>query len=210
MATSLFNCPPPAELPDIPDFTCPEAWDQIQKFAFQRIQATPSFTATTIKAAATWTPLLAASDDTKIVITPYIPGVVIPPGEILKEGGNDNTTLNGIPRINGLGFVAVTSQTQNIPAAIRTALQSFVSESAIQPGFTNIWMYMFNRFGQIIANADGSGIPVYNILGGDVGTEGFNRPNMMNFGFDLAPGWSKTATLFTPTVPFNPLNLKAA
>lgn len=203
----LFSCPPPAALATIPAQACPEVWDQIVKFAFQRKQASPSFTSATIKVAATWTPLLTATDNTKIVITPYIAGVVIPPSEVLKEGGNDNSTINGIPRIGGLGHVSVTAQPQSLAAAVRTALQGLGSESAISPGFTNLWVYFFNRYGQIIANADGSGFDAYNVMGGDAGTEGFNKLNTINWGFDLAGGWSTNATLYQPTAPFNPLTL---
>jgi hypothetical protein len=203
----LFSCPPPTALATIPSQACPEVWDQIVKFAFQRKQATPSFTSTTIKVAATWTPLLTASDSTKVVITPYIAGVVIPPGEVLKEGGNDNSTINGIPRITGLGFVPVTAQPQSLQATVRAALQALGSESSLSPGFTNLWVYFFNRFGQIIANADGSGFDAYNVMAGDAGTEGFAKLNTMNFGFDLAGGWSKNANIYTPTAPFNPLSL---
>jgi hypothetical protein len=203
----LFLCPPGTALSTIPSQACPEVWDQIVKFAFQRKQTTPSFTSATIKVAATWTPLLTATDSTKVVITPYIAGVVIPPGEVLKEGGNDNSTINGIPRITGLGFVPVTAQPQSLQAAVRTALQGLGSESALSPGFTNIWVYFFNRFNQIIANADGSGFDAYNIMGGDAGTEGLGKLNTMKWGFDLAGGWSSTATLYNPTAPFKPLNM---
>lgn len=203
----LFSCPPPTALSVIPANTCPENWGQIQKFAIQRKQATPSFTSATIKVAATWTPLLTATDSTKIVITPYIAGVVIPPGEVLKEGGNDNTTINGMPRVVGLGFVPVTAQPQSLLPAVRAALLGLGAESSISPGFTNLWVYFFNQYDQIIANADGSGFDAYNIMGADAGTEGFGKLNTMNWGFDLAGGWSKNATVYTPTAPFKPLSL---
>jgi hypothetical protein len=207
MPTSLFTCPPPTALADIPSQSCPERFDQVVKIAFQRTQSTSSFTALTIKTQATWTPLLTAVDDTKVIISPYIANVVIPTGELLKEGGNDNTTINGIPRLAGKGFVAVTAALEDANAAVREAINALASESAIQPGFTNLAIYMFNRFGQIIANSDGSAIPVYNVAIGDVGTEGFNKTNKANMSFDLAPGWSDDVTVFNPTSPFNPLNL---
>lgn len=203
----LFLCPPSAALTTIPLQDCPENWGQFQRIAFQRKQATPSFTSATIKVAATWTPLLVAVADTKIVITPFISGLTIPPGEVLKEGGNDNSTINGIPRIVGLGFVPVTAQPQSLKTAVRAALQLLGSESSVTPGATNLWMYPINQYGQILANSDGSGIDVYNVMGGDVGSEGFGKLNTINWGFDLAGGWSKDATLFTPTAPFKPLNL---
>jgi hypothetical protein len=205
--SSLFACPPPTALATVPTQACPERFDQIIRFFFQRKQATPSFTASTIKVAATWTPLLTAVDSTKIIGTPLIPNVVIPTGEIKKEGGDDNTTINGIPKLVGRGHVGVTAQLNDIQATVRAALRALASESALSPGFTNLWMYAINRSGQIIANSDGSGIDVYNVYAGDVGSEGLNKANIANFAFDLAPGWSDNVAIFDPTAPFNPLNL---
>jgi hypothetical protein len=204
----LFVCPPPASLEEIPAQECPVRFDQIVKFFFQRKQTAPSFTTTTLLAQATWTPLLAASDDTKVIKSPLVPNVVIPPGEVLKEGGNDNTTINGIPRLNGMGFVAVTAQLQDAEAAVAEAIRALASESAILAGYTNLWMYMVNRFGQIITAVDGSncpGIEVYNVCAGDTGTEGLNKSNINNLTFDLAPGWSRNVQMFTPS--FNILAL---
>lgn len=203
----LIECPRATALTTIPTQACDEIWDQIQKFAFQRRQATPSFTSTTIKAQATWTPLLTAADSTKIVITPFIPGVTIPAGEILKEGGNDNTTISGVPRVTGRGFVAVTTQLRNSSAAVRTAIRKLFSESSIFGGSTDLWVYFFNRFNQIIANADGSGFDVHNVIVGDVGSDGFGAANNANMPFDLPPGWSDNAMVHVPTAPFKPLNL---
>lgn len=204
----LFACPPPTALTTVPAQACPEKFDQIVRFGFQRIQSAASFTTTTLLAQATWTPLLTATDSTKIILSPLIPNVVIPVGEVLKEGGNDNTTINGIPRLAGRSFAAVTAQLQNVEAAVRTALRKLASESALQPGFTNLWMYMFNRFGQIITDVSSTncpGIPVYNVYVGDVGSEGLNKENIANISFDFAPGWSDTVKIFTPS--FNPLTI---
>lgn len=206
----LFTCPPPTTLAVIPTQACPERFDQIIRLMFQRKQATGSFTPTSIKLSATWTPLVAASDATKIIGSPQIPNIVIPAGEVAKEGGNDNTTINGIPRLLGLQFVPVTAQLLDADKGTRAALRALASESAVQPGYTNLWAYMINRFGQIIGSLNGAnveGFPVYNVVVGDTGTEGFNKTNVANFSFDLAPGWSDNAVMYDPTAPFNPLNL---
>lgn len=206
----LFTCPPPAVLAAIPAQSCPERFDQIVRFMFQRKQGTASFTETNILLSATWTPLMTAVDSTKIIGSPQIPNVVIPPGEVQKEGGNDNTTINGIPRLSGLQFVPVTANLLDADKSVRAAIRALASESAIQPGYTNLWVYMINRFGQIIGSLNGSnveGIPVYNVVVGDTGTEGFNKTNVANLTFDLAPGWSDAVKMYTPTAPFNPLNL---
>jgi hypothetical protein len=209
MPEALFACPPPTALATIPAQTCPERFDQIVKFYFQRVQATPSFTTATILLQATWTPLLTAVDSTKVVKSPLVPNVVIPVGEVLKEGGNDNTTINGIPRLAGRGFVAVTANLQDAEAAVRTAIRALAAESALQPGYTNLWVYPVNRFGQILGVLNGSnveGIKVYNLYVGDTGTEGLNKSNINNLTFDLEPGWSDNVKLYTPTA-FNMLNL---
>lgn len=203
---ALFTCPPPAALADIPAQDCPERFDQIVRLFFQRKQSVPSFTEATILLEATWTPLLTAVDDTKVIKSPLIPNIVIPTGEIIKEGGNDNTTINGIPKLGGRSFVAVTAQLQDVEAAVRSALRALASESALQPGFTNLGFFMVNRFNQIIAKSDGDSIDVYNVMVGDVGTEGLNKSNVANLSFDLAPGWSDDVAIFTPT-DFQPINL---
>jgi hypothetical protein len=133
----LFTCPPPTALATIPTQACPERFDQIVRFFFQRKQSTASFTTTTIKTSATWTPLLAATDSTKVIGSPQIPNVVIPAGEIAKEGGNDNTTINGIPRLLGLNHVGVTANLLDANSAVRAALRGLASESAVAPGWSD-------------------------------------------------------------------------
>jgi hypothetical protein len=204
----LFVCPPPAALETVATQDCPERFDQIVRLMIQRVQATPSFTPASILLEATWTPLLVAVADTKIIGTPLIPNVVIPTGEIIKEGGNDNTTINGIPKLAGQAFVPVTAQLQDANAEVRAALRALASESAVFPGFTNLWAYFVNRFGQVIGDLDGAnvaGFKIYNFFVGDVGTEGLNKSNIANLSFDLEPGWSNDAVIYTPE--FNPLNL---
>ena len=203
----LFICPAPEVLETIPEQECAEIIDQIDMMLLQIIQDAPSFTAATILLQATWSPLMAANDATKVVKSPYLPNVVIPRGEILKEGGNDNSTINGIPKLNGRSFVGVTMELHNANRTIRAAFRKMASQSALQPGVTRIWAYFVNRFGQIIANADGSGFPVYNVMVGDPGTDGFNKDTIANLSFDLAPGWADNMQVFTPAAGFNPHRL---
>lgn len=205
----LFSCPPAASIADIPEQTCPERFDQVVRLLLQRKQTSASFTTTTGLVVATWTPLLTETDDTKIQGTPLFANAVIPRGELLKEGGNDNTTINGIPRLNGRGFVPVTLELQDVEAAVRTALRSYAADSALQPGFTNLSAYFVNRFGQIICKKDGTnlfGIDIYNFYVGDVGTDGLGKSNIANMSFDLAPGWSDDVVIIKPT-DFNPMYL---
>ena len=206
----LFKCPLPTALQEIGTVGCPVKFDQIQRVLFQRKQATSSLTDTSILTEATFTPLLAADDDTRMVISPYLNNFVIAKNDILKEGGNDNTTLNGIPRILGIGFAAVTAELRNVNSDIADAMRSYTPESS-QNGSTNLWAYFINKDGKIIGklNADGThvdGFDVYNLGVPDVSSEGFAKDNIYFIDWAMAGGWSEGWKIYSPT-DFNPLNL---
>lgn len=199
----LFLCPPPTAIANIPTFACPIRWDQIQKILFRRITSAASLTTATALLSATITPLLTAADATKLVVSPFLSNVVIPPNEILKEGGNDNSTLNGVPQMRGLGFAGGTAQLRNAPATVAAAIRAITPETATQPGQTNIEGIFVTKDGKIIGQNPSStifkGIPLYNLIITDVSTEGFGKDNLYNVSFDLAPGWSEFHTVLTPT-----------
>lgn len=208
----LFNCPAPAALAAIPATTCAVKWDQIQKMALGRKSATARFDAVTnlITAQATWTALLAEVDDQKIVITPYFSGFSIPSNEVIAQGGNDNTTINGVREVQGLGMVTVSLMFKNISAATAEALRAIGSETMIQPGETNIEAYFFNNHNQIIhdGGADGTGLlgfDIYNLVVPDLGAEGLNTNNSYAVTFDLAPAWSRYFKVVD--ADFNPRSL---
>jgi hypothetical protein len=208
----LFACPLPESLESIPETDCPIRWDQVQKIGIRRIENRVSLNTTNILLLATFTPLLTAADDTKLLISPYLTNVVITPGEILSEGGNDNTTLNGVPQLRGLGFTSVTAQLKNASSETADALRALTAETASQPGQTFLEVLLFNKDGKIIdrkvsgSDTNLEGFPIYNFTVSDVGSEGFNRDNVNNISWQFAPGWSERHQMHTPT-DFNPLTL---
>ena len=199
----LFSCPAPTAIASIPNDSCPIRWEQVQKLLLRRITGAEALTTATVLLSATITPLLSAADATKIVVSPFLSNVVFPPNEILKEGGNDNTTLNGVPQLRGLGFTNVTFQLKNASAAVAAALAAITAETAVQPGQTNIEALLVNKDGKVIAKNPASttvvGFPIYNFVLTDVSSEGFGRDNVYNGSFDLAPGWSDKHAMYTPT-----------
>ncbi len=199
----LFLCPPPAAIANIPTFTCPIRWDQIQKILFRRIEGKVALTTASALLSATITPLLSAIDDTKLIVSPLLSNVIIPPNEILKEGGNDNTTLNGVPQFRGLGFAGGTAQLRNAPGTVAAAIGAITPESSVQPGQTNIEAIFVQKDGKIIGRVptgvEFHGFSIYNFVITDVSSEGFGRDNVYNISFDLAPGWSDNHTMLTPT-----------
>ena len=201
-----INCPLPAALAAIPESTCPEIFGQIQKIAFQIIQTTPSFTSTTIGLKATWTAAIAESDATKIVVSPFIMNLIVPETSLASEGGNDNTTINGIRNVRGLQTATATGNIVNVSAATRAGLQAlFAYSKAPMPGLTQLWAYPILHDGRVLSYADLSGIQIYNVALTDPKLEGFNKDNVYPFSFDLLGGWSDG--LVANTTNFKPYQL---
>jgi hypothetical protein len=205
-------CPLPAALTDIPWFNCGVQFDQIVSLAFQL----PGYTFPTLSGAggiaeeASWLPLLDATDDTKVVITPnFGGGLIIPPSEGNFEGGNDNTTYGGVRLYKGEQSVVATGRFINLPSAVREALRTFSQFSLASIGVSNLGVYMFTRMNlnKIIAiNKDDEfrSIPIYNFRISSLGTEGLGAPNVTNFSFDLLPDWDEGVELITPNfVPYD-------
>ena len=97
---NLCTCPAAEALTTIPSAGCPESLGQIQKIAFQRLRKADgtknSFTSqNSILLKASWTALMAASDGTKIVLSPYVQAPTNEPGSPRTFGGG-NETLGGV------------------------------------------------------------------------------------------------------------------
>jgi hypothetical protein len=197
------ECPLPSALVSVPETSCPVSFGQISKVILQQIQDTASVTATTALLKATWTPFLAATDSTKCVLSPLINSFVIPASELISEGGNDNTTINGIRNVKTLGSVTITGQILNITSATKKAMQSlFPFSKSPCPGSTLLWAYFLTSDNKLIGKLNGTnleGFPVYNVALSDPGSEGFGKDNIHNFSMDMEGGWSDGMTILELT-----------
>ena len=203
----IINCPLPDAIPNGVETDCPEIFGQISKIAFQKIQSAPSFTKTTVGLKATWTPLLTAVGDTKVVLSPLISNFVIPASALLSEGGNDNTTINGIRNVRGLGTVTATGILKNITALTKKAIQDlFPFTKAPAPGITLLWAYFITTDGKVICKSNGEGFPVYNLALTDPKLEGFNKDNDFDLSLDMEGGWSDD--FMTVHTDFKPMTFK--
>lgn len=203
-----FTCPLPAALTTIPNPSCPEGLGQIQKFIFQRLSAAWVFDstgATSFLTLASWTPLLVAAGNTKVVVTPFLDSVVIPPTEAITFGGNDNSTVNG-RKLNVAGAPTTASgEARNISGEIQGALQ------ALSQG-EDLVMYAINQFNQLIGRDTYpghpgekiAGIPIYSFFCGDAGNEGFAKDDKTKITFQLDYQWRNFLYVHKPTT-FLPL-----
>lgn len=201
----ICKCPKGAALPDIPAVTCPESFGQIQKVAFVRLYKTDGtknkfVTASDIKLKASWTPLLTAADDTKVIISPYIQAPTAEAGAARTFGGG-NDTLGGIEEIIGREATPFTGVIRKAPQTVIKALKDLQCES--------IGVYLFDENGAIGAIAgttegDYFPIPIRSFFVGDKTLGGFEAPDSNAIQWSFLPNWSDDLKLIAPT-DFNPL-----
>lgn len=203
-------------MPDIPVSNCPESFGQIQKVAFQRLYKSTgeknSFkTDAGIEKKASWTSLLTAGDDTKIVISPYIQAPTAEAGAARTFGGG-NETLGGVEEIVGRELTPFTGVMRKLPQKIIKALKELQCES----WGDNLGVYLFDENGAIGAIQDAKTatthypIPIRSLFIGDKTLGGYEAPDSNNIQWAFLPNWSDDLVIIAPE-DFNPLtDLKAA
>lgn len=212
----ICKCPAGTALPDIPVSNCPESFGQIQKVAFQRLYKSTgeknSFkTDAGIEKKASWTPLLSADDDTKIVISPYIQAPTAEAGAARTFGGG-NETLGGVEEIVGREPTPFTGVMRKLPQKIIKALKELQYES----WGDNLGVYLFDENGAIGAIQDAKTatthypIPIRSLFISDKTLGGYEAPDSNNIQWAFLPNWSDDLAVIVPE-DFNPLtDLKAA
>lgn len=212
----ICKCPAGTALPDIPVSNCPESFGQIQKVAFQRLYKSTgeknSFKADAgIGKKASWTPLLLADDDTKIVISPYIQAPTAEAGAARTFGGG-NETLGGVEEIVGREPTPFTGVMRKLPQKIIKVLKELQCES----WGDNLGVYLFDENGAIGAIQDAKTatthypIPIRSLFIGDKTLGGYEAPDSNNIQWAFLPNWSDDLAIIV-SEDFNPLtDLKAA
>ena len=204
---AICKCPAAASLPNIPNFTCAESFGQIQKVAFQRLYKSTgeknSFTTDAeIGKLASWSPLLAAEDDTKVVVSPYIQAPTAEAGAPRTFGGG-NETLGGIEEIIGREPTPFTGVLRKMPQSIIKALKELQCES-------DLGIFLFDENGAIGALQDPDTattyypIPIRSLFIGDKTLGGFEAPDSNAIQWSFLPNWSDDLAIVIPD-DFNPL-----
>ena len=191
MSSKLFSCPLPAALPAVSDTgECFSSPGNVIGIGFQLYQSTPSFDATTVKAVGTYTPLLASTSDTALRYVPVV-NFVAATGEAITEGGNDQTTYLGIPKMKGGGFSTATFTLEGITAAQALEVRNLIQFSRLSNGRTKLRAVLFTEDNFVITASDFNGVPVHGLYISDVIKGGSFKPeDMYNGQFYLPYGWS--------------------
>lgn len=209
MARFIEDCPLPAELPTIPEKTCNFRIDQITRIIFYRLvgDLTTAFAdEDALLEKANWETFLAAAGDDKGVMTPAIANFVLPGSEGSFYGGDDNTTVDGLPIYMGENNVTATGEFHDTPSEVIEAIRGVSQESNGSWGAPKIGMMFFNSLGQvgyvetglITPDSEVAGIPVYSVRVGSANSDGYKQPTKNMFSLVLAEGWDQDVKLVTP------------
>lgn len=201
------NCPAPTSLTTITTENCGVDLKQIQRLAFQRVGTGFDITGDTtdIKLLADWQALMAAADDTKIVVTPLIGGdPIIEAGEAITTGGGDNSTLNGVEEVEGANPSDFSCIFKSLSSTVEKQMKALNCEK-------NLVVYLFLQGGRIAAKEitvddKWDGFDVTSVFTSDRNNAGFGTKDTVNHSFALTEGWSDDLVIIDSTeLDFNPL-----
>lgn len=197
------GCPQAASLASLPSVNCKTTLGQIQKIVVQRLKtsagAKNGFNVSTKDPAlkASWTPLLAATDGTKVVASPYIHGPTSEPGAARTFGGG-NATAGGITIVLGRETTKTNGMFYNEDQAVISVLKSFACE--------NVGIYYIDEYGNIGMTADDPldpenyfPIPLKSWFVGDMKLGGLEEPNSNMISWEHMPNWSDKLVVIKPT-----------
>ena len=173
---------------------CPADVGQIQKLVFWRRGQSIASVATAV-ISTTWTTLLAATGDTKAIVTPFIANVELAASEP-REFGGGNETRWGAPIRKGGSSPVFTASMYQIDQDVIAALKDLACEA--------LDVVMINESNQFVysdAGAVFAGFQVANVsfFVSDKGIGGLDDADMNTITFNLKPNWSDTLEITTET-----------
>jgi hypothetical protein len=207
---NLCTCPAAAALTTIPSAGCPESFGQIQKIAFQRLRKADgtknSFTSqNSILLKASWTALMAASDGTKIVLSPYVQAPTNEAGSPRTFGGG-NETLGGVEIIIGREPTTFSAVIRSVKQDVIKAMKELQCEAQAD----NLGVFLIDENGAVECIKDETTegtfypIPIRSLFVGDKSHGGLEAPDSNAIQFAFLPNYSDDLSIQVPT-DFNPL-----
>ena len=207
---NLCTCPAAAALTAIPSAGCPESFGQIQKIAFQRLRKADgtknSYTSqNSILLKASWTALMAASDGTKIVLSPYVQAPTNEAGSPRTFGGG-NETLGGVEMVIGREPTTFSAVIRSVKQSVIKAMKELQCEAQAD----NLGVFLIDEKGAVECIKDETTegtfypIPIRSLFIGDKSHGGLEAPDSNAIQFAFLPNYSDNLSIQVPT-DFNPL-----
>ena len=199
-------CPAATTLTAIPAEGCAQNFGQIQKIIFQRLYdgttrngIVDGTSAGNAGLLASWTALKAATDGTKIVVSPFIEAPSDDGGDARTYGGG-NDTLNGIEIVIGSNPVNFSGRMNGKKQEVIEAMKKLMCEAQTN----NLGVFLVNENGQIEGVKETVSttttwypIPVQKLFVGDKHHGNWDGPDYNELQFSFVPGYSDKLDVLT-------------
>jgi len=176
---------------------CPSDVGQIQKLVFWRRGNSIASVATAV-ISTTWTTLLAATGDTKAIVSPFIANVELAPSEAREFGGGNETRWGAPIRKGGQSPVfsaSIYQEDQDVIAALKDlfceSLDVIMINESNQLVYSDTSGGTAGFYGFEIANAS--------LFVSDKGIGGLEDADANMIMFNLKPNWSDTLEISAET-----------
>ena len=196
MAVKTCQCPLDAAITDLVDLDCPTKFGQIGKIAFQQVGQ--AFT--DITDVAEWTTALAATDASKVQVTPILHAQESTPPEPVTVGGaGDNTVYDGTIEVVSEGIYQINFSIRNPSPAVLNALKAYECE------VSRLGVYLGGR-DFILSKSDSSAIPVSSLyVQSSPALNGNTDANIAQIQMVLDATWFSNALVSTIAFDFTSL-----
>lgn len=197
----LCACPPSAAPATIPVVDCIERFGEVQKIIVQRTKNGAVLNEITIGTTdpallATWNTLKAATDSTKVQVTPYIAEFT---NEETDPREASSTGVGGIAAVLGSDFSNVQGYFHDVPQKVIKEIKKYNCEVGVS-------VFLINEHGQIgcIADDNGTptkvrGIPTRSFFVGDKLMGGRDDVDKNRIMWKYLPSWSDEFYIINPT-----------
>lgn len=169
-------------------------------------------TATNITTSAYWLAkiALAASSPQKACITPFIDAFKLEATKTITEGGNDNSTANGAPRVKAVTFAQGSGKCSAVPQALIDEFNKLTAKSGNFQQGTRLGAYLVYDGAAIRGMKDGKPIPIYNVIFTDPAQGGLGASDDYDLEFNFLGGWSTNTKVFEADFVLSSLTNPAA
>lgn len=199
------TCPASTSLTAVGKFTCAEAFGQVQRVGFMRLNGAGLSTAevsSVVLPLSVFSTAMSAATNDKLVMSPFINSPATEAGAARTFGGG-NDSLDGIEEIIGAEPTTFTSVIRNAPAATIRDMKLLMCEAKAG----NLGVYLFNGNNQIMGIDDSANdklrpIPVRALFVGDKNLGGLEEPDSNALNWSFVPDWSDNVATYK--LPFNP------
>lgn len=193
-------CPVPTYIASVvTSVACPDNFGQIQKLVFWRAGNVIGSVATA-EIEGTWTTILAATGDTKAVVSPFVSGASLVAGEPRQYGGG-NDTIDGIPIIMGAEPTVFEARMLQYSQSTISKLKALMCED-----LEVIFINENGQFGYRLSGTDDvAGFPLKGFFVSDMNVPGYAEPSNNVIRFSIASGYmedwlTSDATTFALTM----------